>query len=209
MNTLLPALQVFVENLRSETISDSRRALLTDLIAFIAASIEQRGHAILHFICTHNSRRSQFAQVWAQTAAFYYDLPVSCFSGGVEVTAFNPRAVQALKAQGFEIQFTANSNPRCDISFGIGAAPICAFSKLVEDDVNPRADFAAVMTCSHAEEYCPFVPGALQSIPLRYEDPKVFDDTPEEAAMYLARSTQIAAEMFYVFERVGEMRLNE
>ena len=209
MNILLPALQVFVENLRTETISESRRALLSDLIAFVTASMEQRGDAVLHFICTHNSRRSQFAQVWAQTAAFYCDLPVYCFSGGVEVTAFNPRAVQALQAQGFEIQSTGNSNPHYNISFGIGAAPISAFSKLVEDEVNPKADFAAVMTCSHAEENCPFVPGALESIPLRYEDPKAFDDTPEEAAKYLERSTQIATEMFYVFQQVRQRALHE
>jgi len=59
------------------------------------------------------------------------------------------------------------------------------------------------MTCSHADENCPFIPGAEARIPVRYEDPKAFDDTPEEAAQYDARSKQIASEMFYVFSRIG------
>jgi arsenate reductase (thioredoxin) len=58
------------------------------------------------------------------------------------------------------------------------------------------------MTCSHADENCPFIPGAEARIPVRYEDPKAFDDTTEEAAQYDARSRQIASEMFFVFSRV-------
>jgi arsenate reductase len=38
---------------------------------------------------------------------------------------------------------------------------------------------------------------------VRYEDPKAFDDSPEEASQYDARSRQIAGEMFYVFSRVS------
>jgi len=58
------------------------------------------------------------------------------------------------------------------------------------------------MTCSHADENCPFIPGTEERIPIRYEDPKVFDDTAEESVMYDQRSIQIASEMFYVFSKV-------
>ena len=65
--------------------------------------------------------------------------------------------------------------------------------------------FAAIMTCSHADENCPFIPGTEKRIPVRYEDPKSFDDTREESVMYDQRSMQIASEMFYVFSKVREI----
>jgi arsenate reductase (thioredoxin) len=62
--------------------------------------------------------------------------------------------------------------------------------------------YAAVMTCSHADENCPFIPAAEVRIPVRYEDPKQFDNTPGEADRYDQRSLQIASEMFHVFSNV-------
>ena len=31
------------------------------------------------------------------------------------------------------------------------------------------------MVCDHADQNCPFIPGATARIPLRYKDPKEFD----------------------------------
>jgi arsenate reductase (thioredoxin) len=59
------------------------------------------------------------------------------------------------------------------------------------------------MTCSHADENCPFISGAEVRLPVRYEDPKAFDDSPQEADKYDERSRQIATEMFYVFLKVN------
>jgi len=59
------------------------------------------------------------------------------------------------------------------------------------------------MTCDHADENCPFIPGTEQRIPVRYEDPKAFDNTPLEAEKYDERSVQIATEMFYVFSKIS------
>ena len=72
----------------------------------------------------------------------------------------------------------------------------------MDDDFNPKSDFAAIMTCSQADEGCPFVPGAEKRIPITYEDPKAFDGTPEQAQKYRERSEQIATEMFYVFSQI-------
>jgi arsenate reductase len=60
------------------------------------------------------------------------------------------------------------------------------------------------MTCDHADENCPFIPGAEKRFPLRFEDPKAFDDSPQEKKMYSERSHQIAAELFYLFEKVAK-----
>jgi len=58
------------------------------------------------------------------------------------------------------------------------------------------------MTCSSADKGCPFIAGAEKRIPVTYEDPKLFDNTPQQAEKYLERSNQIATEMKYVFEHV-------
>ena len=76
------------------------------------------------------------------------------------------------------------------------------FSKKYNDDFNPKEHFAAVMTCSEADEACPIVFGATVRISLPYEDPKVADNTPEEEARYDERCRQIATEMFYVLSLI-------
>ena len=161
------------------------------------------GHEVyLNFICTHNSRRSQFSQIWAQIAAQYFGIQARCFSGGVEITSFNERAVACLKRSGFNITSSEGENPRYAIFFAEDIKPIIAFSKLFNDPVNEAEQFAAVMTCSHADENCPFIPGAEKRVKLLYEDPKSADGTDYERTAYDERCFQIATEMFYVMKQV-------
>jgi arsenate reductase len=121
----------------------------------------------------------------------------------VEVTAFNERAVAALKRAGFRVVASDGANPLVEVSHSEGGhQPIRAFSKLFDDPENGSGLFAAVMTCSHADENCPFIPGAEIRIPVRYEDPKEFDGLPQEAAKYDERSLQISSELFYVFSKI-------
>ena len=77
------------------------------------------------------------------------------------------------------------------------------FSKVFDHEANLAEQFAAIMTCSHADENCPYIPGSEARIPVRYEDPKAFDDTEQEAEMYDERSMQIASEMLWVFSQVN------
>lgn len=201
-NTLYPALQSTIQEAQSQSISQDRKAVLQPLIDYIQGKHDLGEIAHLNFICTHNSRRSQFSQIWAQTAAYVHGIPAQCYSGGVEVTAFNERAVASIRRSGFRIEASLGENPRYTTYFAEDAAPVIAFSKLFDDPINEADQFAAVMTCSHADENCPFIPGTEQRIPVRYEDPKAFDDTPEEAAMYDQRSMQIASELLYVFSQI-------
>ncbi|MEM9731475.1 MAG: protein-tyrosine-phosphatase, partial [Myxococcota bacterium] len=127
---------------------------------------------------------------------------VAVFSGGTETTAFNPRAVAAMERAGFVIETPGGENPRYLVSYADGAEPIACFSKVYDDPVNPSEGFAAVMTCSSADEACPVVQGAAERVSITYEDPKASDDTPEETDTYDARCRQIATEMLFVFSRV-------
>ena len=176
------------------------RAKLEALAAVIR---EQRlaGHeAQLVFVCTHNSRRSQMAQLLMAAAARRAGLSgVTTFSAGTERTAFNPRAVDALRRAGLAIEATAaGDNPRYTVRLGDGGPALSAFSKRLDDPENPKAGFVAVMTCSQADAACPFVPGADRRIAIPYDDPKVADGTPEEAARYDERVAQIGRDMVWV-----------
>ena len=71
-----------------------------------------------------------------------------------------------------------------------------------KDEFNPQSDFAAIMTCSSADEGCPFIVGAEKRFPIRYDDPKKYDGTDLMAAKYSERSIEIATEMYYVFSMI-------
>ncbi len=203
---LLPSVRQTLDALlaEGERIPDERKLALDILAAYIAGKRAQGGPVQLVFICTHNSRRSHISQIWAATAAAFYGLgDVRCFSGGTEATAFNPRAVAAMKRTGFLIENPGGSNPHYHVHFATGAPAVECFSKVYDDPANPRSDFAAVMTCSDADANCPFIPGATR-IALTYEDPKAADDTPEEAARYDERVRQIGRELLWAMGRVND-----
>ncbi|MEX1369391.1 MAG: protein-tyrosine-phosphatase, partial [Nannocystaceae bacterium] len=189
-----------------EAVPPVRGAILVELAVLVVAARAAGRMASLLFICTHNSRRSHMSQLWAAAAAAWYGIDgVETFSGGTEATAFNPRAVAAMQRAGFAVDDPGGDNPRYSVTFGPEASPMSAFSKTWQDEVNPDEGFAAVMTCSQADEACPFVHGSKLRIALPYVDPKVSDGTPDEAATYDERAQQIATEMFYLFSRVAQM----
>lgn len=205
-STIHPSLTQTVTKLTSEfdTIPAERKALLQELVQFIEKKLKANQPVHLNFICTHNSRRSHLSQLWAQAAAHYYHVPnVFCYSGGTEATAFNPRAVKAMQEAGFAITMTkAGDNPIYEVRFAEGAAPVMAFSKKYDDPFNHNKDFAAIMTCSHADENCPLVIGASHRVALTYNDPKEFDGTPLEAAKYAERVHEIGREILFAFSQV-------
>jgi arsenate reductase len=203
---LLNELSASVASARGEfdQISAARKAELLALSRYVQHRVAAGRPVRLTFICTHNSRRSHLSQLWAQVAAYCYGVPgVHTYSGGTEVTAFHPNAVRAVAAAGFRVEKTgAEPNPVYLVQYAETQPPVRAFSKRYDAEGNPAADFAAVMTCTHADENCPFIPGAVR-LSLPYEDPKAFDGTPQEAARYAERCRQIARELLYAFSQVN------
>lgn len=188
-----------------ETISDERKAVLSEIAKYVANCAEGENVAKLTFICTHNSRRSHLAQIWAQTAAVYYGIEsVITYSGGTEATAFYPSGIRALEEDGFLITSEGTDNPIYSVRFSEEHEPMRCSSKKFTDEVNPQNDFCAVMTCTDADEACPFVPGASKRVSTPYVDPKSSDGTPEEASTYLERSRLIGTEMLWVMKMARE-----
>ncbi len=204
--SLLPVLQASIEGLVKDfkSISAERKELLKQLTDFIEKRSHEKEVVHLNFICTHNSRRSHLSQLWAQAAAHYYGIPnVQCYSGGTEATAFNPRAVKAMREAGFMIsKIKEGENPIYEVFYAEDINPVTAFSKTYNDPFNHNKDFAAIMTCSHADENCPLVFGATARIALTYDDPKEFDGTLQETEKYKERVEQIGTEILYAFSQV-------
>lgn len=182
--------------------SPERLQPLNQLVDYLQTKIDKGEKAQLNFICTHNSRRSQMAQIWAKLLADFYGVELETFSGGTEVTAFHPNAVAVFKKMGLKIQKEGSNNLHYFLRYSETESPIEAFSKLYDDPFNPASNYAAVMTCSSADANCPFIPSAEKRIALTYEDPKQFDDSDIAAEAYEACALRIAQEMNYVFKNL-------
>lgn len=191
-----------------KTISDERKSELEKISVWMAERIKSGKKIDITVICTHNSRRSHFGQVWLQTASYYYGIEnVSTFSGGTEATAFNKRALAALKRAGFRIEALGaeTKNTKHNLTYARNKSPLLMYSKKYDNIQNPQADFAAIMVCSQADEACPIVPGADARFSIPFEDPKSFDDTPLEKTKYDERCLNMATEMFYVVSKAKEL----
>ena len=205
--TIFPEIQRAIDTFNFDSIAADRKTTLQPLINFIQSKVNSRKEVRLNLICTHNSRRSHFAQVWSQTAAKYYGIEnVFCYSGGTEATAMFPMVAETLQNSGYRIQtLSEGSNPVYAIKYAENEHPVIGFSKTYDNNFNPENEFAAIMTCSQADGGCPFISGAEKRIAIPFEDPKPFDDTPQQKEMYQERSLQIATEMCYVFSQITKL----
>jgi arsenate reductase len=197
-------LNLYISDLANLVVPEERKLILQPLITYLQKCKAANQAIRLNFICTHNSRRSHLSQIWAQTMAHYFGIDqVSCYSSGTESTALFPQVIETLQRVGFGItQLSDTTNPVYAIKFAENEPPIIGFSKTIDAPFNPQSEFAAIMTCSQADQGCPFIAGAAQRIPVQYDDPKAFDHTPQMAQMYEARSSQIATEFYYVFHQL-------
>jgi protein-tyrosine-phosphatase len=206
MPGLYPKLASFVSERTGEfdRVPVDRREKLLELSRFVGERTRSGKPADLTFICTHNSRRSHLSQLWAQTAAYYFGIDgVATYSGGTEATAFNPRAVAAIERAGFVVEkVDEKDNPIYTVRYADQAAAMECFSKVYDQEPNPKEGFAAIMTCSAADEACPIVSGAAERIAIPFDDPKAFDGTDQEAEKYDERCLQIAREMLFAFSQV-------
>ncbi|MFC2110108.1 low molecular weight phosphatase family protein [Bacteroidota bacterium] len=203
--TLFTDIKNVIDSLNINNISEERKTILQPLSEYIQTKISNGQEIRINFICTHNSRRSHLSQVWAQTIASHFNIKnIFCYSGGTEATAMFPKAAETLQNSGFQIKtISKNENPIYSIKYADNEHPIIGFSKKMDDDFNPKSEFAAIMTCNSANEACPFVPGAEKRIPITFEDPKAFDNTPQQNEKYKERSLQIATELLYVFSQIN------
>jgi len=201
-----PVIQRYIlERTKSfDAISEERINTLKIISSFVQKKIDQGQIAELLYICKNNSKRSHFGQIWSKVAATYYGFTnVQTYSGGTEVTAFNPNAIKAIEAIGFKVKTIYNSpNPTYRIDFGDFDMVIQCFSKKYDDPENPKKGFCVVTTYAEGDHICPHIEGTDIRISTPYNDFKTFDGTPRQHEMYLEGSKQMATECLYVFSQI-------
>jgi arsenate reductase len=188
-----------------DLITEKRKQELENLAIDIKESIVKFGKAEITVICTHNSRRSQLAQLWIKAAAIHYGVNnIYTFSGGTEATSFNYRMVNAIKEYGFRVkQLDENENPKYHILLGkTDESMDILYSKVYSENYNPQSNYIAIMVCSQADEGCPFVTSAFKKVPLPYLDPKEFDDTEFESTKYTEKIKEIGIEMLFMASKI-------
>ena len=138
-----------------DKIKDERKENLNILGEYILSNSPGKSGISLLFVCDQNSRRSQFAQIWAQTAAYFYKIDrLKAYSGGLSETAINYRIMESLKRAGFSITAAEaySQNPVYLLSIGRKYPDIFIFSKKYDYWNNPSTDFASVY-CSKSEDF--------------------------------------------------------
>lgn len=188
-----------------DLIPAERKTTLELLSGYLSKKYAQGLTPELIVICTHNSRRSHIGQIWLKLGAEHFNLPtLHSYSGGTEATAFNFRAVAALKRFGFDIAADdlEAENPNYQIKWSSEMEAQTAFSKKYDAKPNPTENFAALMVCTSADEGCPVVQGCDFRLAIPYDDPKAFDDTDLEGEKYEERIRQIGREFLYALSKV-------
>lgn len=200
---MYPLLKNTVNELKNSftEIPSERKILLDDIAEKLGNWLKNRNEAPLIYICTHNSRRSQMAQIWMWLALKEAGLThISVWSGGTEATAFHPNAQKAMSSAGFLIhdiggqKVTVLSSDHDD--------PLVCDSALFTDFTKKLPEFAAIMTCDDADHNCPFVPGASLRISQTYTDPKWSDNSDETEKVYFTTSLMIGREQFYITQQL-------
>jgi arsenate reductase (thioredoxin) len=207
---LLPELNSYLAERQNEAhlISPEHKATLDSIAGKISELIDKDGEASIVFICIHNSRRSHLSEVHARAAIHHHGLAdsIRVYSGGTVATALNPRAAAAIERAGYHWTKSEGDNPVYSVKFAENEPPVPVWSKVFDDESNPREGFLAVMTCSEAEQNCPYIREAAARIPLYYRDPSEADGTEKETAVYDERSADICRELLYLFARVKAAR---
>lgn len=205
--SIYPALIRYLQARLTESrlIPEDRRQTLDRVSTFVTARVRSGEPARLTFICTQNARRSQMAQIWAHSAAWFFGLRgVAAYSGGTEATAFDPRAVSAMVRVGYRVKRQSQeANPVYLVHAGNEIPPVRAYSKAYLDPSNPQDGFCAVLTCSSADRECPVIPRADLRVLVPYVDPKSADGTDREAEVYDERCREICREMVWLFARAA------
>ncbi|WP_196884902.1 hypothetical protein [Aureivirga sp. CE67] len=187
-------------------ISEERKDTLNLISKAILDEYLENNCVNINFICSHNSRRSQFAQVWGNYAINYFSIPnMECFSGGTMATAFHRNTIKSLKEVGFHFDLKTfnHQNPEYIVSYKDCKKPFVVFSKLIDDAIN-NYPYIAITTCDTVEKKCPLFTDCIKYFQLPYEDPKNYDNTALKQEKYATLNMRVASEMAFLFKHISE-----
>ena len=203
--TLKEYIKVILKNIDMGLEKD-RKDKLVELAQIIKINHEQQNTVKITFICTHNSRRSQFSQIWAYISSLYFKLDfIKPFSGGTEIDTVNLNVINSFINTGLKIEKTHKGKAIYLLKSFKKDKGINLYSKVYNSKLNPSKHFIAIMTCSDADQMCPVIKGAEKKVSLPYSDPRVSDNTGLKKEVYNQTCSIIAKEMFYLMKQVKKI----
>ena len=203
--TLKEYIKIILKNI-DMGLEKNRKDKLVKIAQIIKINHEQQNIVKITFICTHNSRRSQFSQIWAYISSLYFKLDfIKPYSGGTEVDTVNLNVINSLINSGLKIEKTHKGKAIYLLKSFKKDKGINLYSKVYDSKLNPSKHFIAIMTCSDADQRCPVIKGADKKISLPYSDPRGADNTGLEKEVYNQTCSIIAKEMFYLMKQVKKI----
>lgn len=145
------------------------------------------------FLCTHNSRRSQYCEVWAKYFSSIYNNKIKIFSAGVVKTKVHKQIYKSLERVGIGVDK--------NLSINTETISISPFSKTLTEIEEEK--FISIMTCSDSEKTCPVDNRSLINLKLFYKDPKIYDNSSKEAEEYDKTSFMIACEINFILKNIN------
>ena len=104
MSLLFSEIENKITELKINKIITSRKSILVGIINYVQTKIDLKKDINLNFICTHNSRRSHYGQIWAQVLAEYFKIKkFKSFSGGTISTEVSENVINSLIKCGFRL----------------------------------------------------------------------------------------------------------
>ena len=182
-----------------------RSKKIKKIASAIETLVHEHGEVNVIFVCTHNSRRSQACELWAHTFIHHFGLKgVKVYSAGTEKTKFNYRMADAARRWGFRVGVHRDTSEEVySIASPYNKDDARSYtSKVLDDKTLPRENVVAIMTCDHADQNCPSVPGAVARFSLNYKDPSTYDGDPAETSLYDVVFKKIGMEMGVLFANI-------
>lgn len=194
----------FIEKAENSINTDRKNELL-EISKYISDKAKNNKEFHPVFICTHNSRRSIFCEVWFWVASKYYNKSnLHPLSAGVDINTINPRTIEALRRAGLDIYKNdkINLNPPYAIILNTKKDVLIINSKKYELPMVYGKNYCEIMVCSEKEMSCPVFEQKTKRFSIPYTDLRTADNSSTEQKDYDARCKQIAAEMFFIVKNI-------
>lgn len=202
INDMYNNLKISIEdwNLPFNSFSKKRLKILDQLMVYLKELVAKKLELNVIFVCTHNSRRSQFAQFWLDTFLHNFGIEnYNIFSAGTVETEVHKNVISVIEHYGFTVTKDSEiNNKKYKIALGKGYE-INLFSKEITSVLEAGlGSFVLIFVCDSAYENCPFVIENQKHFSLTFEDPGRYDEDLNALEYYQKCAYKIAAEMHYL-----------
>lgn len=189
----------------SSDIPIRRKILLHNSAIESVRILKEEGKINIVYLCTHNSRRSQLAQIWSSFLVQIFKLEkIYVHSAGSEKTTLSDFVILSMGKFGFSFK-EINDDEKSAFNVFFNQDRICeCYSKDLQDDSIPCESIYSIHTCAEAEQSCPFLKGSIGNFSLNYPDPKQYDSAENPTIHYQETALQIGTECFYFFNAIKD-----